>query len=115
MAAAISSALTCAPALSFAQEGPRAEEEVIVTATRRAESIQDVPLNIAAVSGDVIQEQGISDLAEVSRTVPGLFVVDQGARAANQIVVRGLNANSVGATEALGNNGGGTVATYIGE
>ncbi|MET0659658.1 MAG: TonB-dependent receptor [Steroidobacteraceae bacterium] len=115
MAAAISSALTCAPALSFAQEGPRAEEEVIVTATRRAESIQDVPLNIAAVSGEVIQEQGISDLAEVSRTVPGLFVVDQGARSANQIIVRGLNANSVGATEALGNSGGGTVATYVGE
>ncbi|MET0984881.1 MAG: TonB-dependent receptor [Steroidobacteraceae bacterium] len=115
MAAAISGALTCAPALSFAQEGPRTEEEVIVTATRRAESIQDVPLNIAAVSGDAIKEEGLSDLAEVARTVPGLFVVDQGARAANQIVVRGLNASSVTASEQLGNNGGGTVATYIGE
>ena len=115
LAAAISGALTCTPGLTLAQEGSMPTEEVIVTATRRAESIQDVPLNIAAVSGDEIREQGVTDLAEVARTVPGLFVIDQGPRTANQIIVRGLNANSVGAPEVLGNSGGGTVATYIGE
>jgi outer membrane receptor protein involved in Fe transport len=89
--------------------------EITVTATRRALNIQEVPLNIAAVGAGVIEEQGLSSLAELSRTVPGLFVVDQGPRAANAIIVRGLNADSINGTEGLGNAGGGTVATYIGE
>lgn len=114
LTAAISGVLGCTPFSSFAQDGPD-PEEVIVTATRRVEKIQDVPLNISAVSGDSIQEQGLSDLAEVARTVPGLYVVDQGARTANQIIVRGLNANSVSGSEALGNSGGDLVGTYIGE
>lgn len=111
LAAAVSAALACGPSIAQAQ-GP---EEVIVTATRRAEGVQSVPLNITAVSGDALQEQGITDLAEIGRTVPGLFVLDQGARASNQIIVRGLNADPIASTEALGNTGGGTVATYVGD
>jgi iron complex outermembrane recepter protein len=114
LAVAVSAALACAGA-SAQDVGPRSEEEVIVTATRRAESVQDVPLNITALGGDTIQEQGIADLVDVARSVPGLYVIDQGARAANQIIVRGLNANTISGTEALGNAGGGTVATYVGE
>ncbi len=90
-------------------------EEVIVTATRRSESIQDIPLNIAAVSGEEIEAQGLSNLAEAMRWVPGIHIVDQGSRASDTIVVRGLNANPVNASEALNNTGGDTVATYVGE
>jgi outer membrane receptor protein involved in Fe transport len=111
---------TIAAVLATAAPGARAQDDdvianVTVTATRRAESIQEVPLNIAAIGGDRIAQQGLSDLVEVSRTVPGLFVLDQGGRAANAIIVRGLNAAPVTGTEALGNTGGGTVATYVGE
>ncbi|MEH6584713.1 MAG: TonB-dependent receptor [Halioglobus sp.] len=90
-------------------------EEVIVTASRRAESIQDIPLNIAAVSGEELQTQGLSSLTEVMRWVPGIHVIDQGARASDTIVVRGLNANPITASEQLNNTGGDTVATYVGE
>jgi len=45
----------------------------------------------------------------------GVFIVDQGARAADRIVFRGLNADPIGSSEGLGNGGGGTVGTYIGE
>lgn len=90
-------------------------EEVIVTASRRSESIQDIPLNISAVSGDAIKAQGFDSLTDIMRWVPGIHVVDQGARAADAIVVRGLNANPVTSSEALNNSGGDTVATYIGE
>ena len=113
-------AATISVVLAAAATGARAQDEdvianVTVTATRRAESIQEVPLNIAAIDSNLIQQQGLSDLVEVSRTVPGLFVLDQGGRAANAIIVRGLNADPVQGTEALGNTGGGTVATYVGE
>ena len=97
----------------------RADNEVlemlVVTATRRSESIQDVPLNISAVGAEQIEQQGLTDLTQLSGWVPGLYVVDQGARAADRIVIRGLNADPSAAAEALGNDGGETVATYVGE
>ncbi|MEH6611215.1 MAG: TonB-dependent receptor [Halioglobus sp.] len=88
-------------------------EEVIVTATRRAESIQDIPLNISALGGGTIKEQGLSSLGEAMQWVPGIHVIDQGSRAADRIIVRGLSASSV--DPAFGNASGGTVATYVGE
>ena len=90
-------------------------EEVVVTATRRAESIQEIPLNISAISGDAIESQGLTNLSQVMQWVPGIHIVDQGSRASDQIVVRGLNANPISSSEALDNGGGGTVATYVGE
>lgn len=114
LAAAVSAVLASAgPAV--AQESSTVLERVTVTATRRAESVQDVPFNITAVTSELIQEKGITGLADLSRNVPGLFVIDQGPRAANAIVVRGLNVDPVTGTEALGNSGGGTVTTYLGE
>ena len=89
-------------------------EEVIVTATRRAESVQDIPVNISAVGGTQIEQQGFDDLSELAAYVPGINVVDQGGRDGNRIVVRGLNAEPI--VNAFGQeNGGGTVATYVGE
>lgn len=89
-------------------------EEVIVTATRRAESVQDIPVNISAIGGTQIEQQGFDDLSELAAYVPGINIVDQGGRDGNRIVVRGLNAEPI--VNAFGQeNGGGTVATYVGE
>lgn len=90
------------------------DDEIIVTATRRAESIQDIPINISAIGGEQIEQQGFGDISELAAFVPGLNIADQGGRDGNRIVVRGLNAEPV--ANAFGQeNGGGTVATYIGE
>ncbi len=89
-------------------------EEVVVTATRRAESTQDIPINVSAVGGDQIEQQGFGDLSDLAGYVPGINVVDQGGRDGNRIVARGLNADPI--VNAFGQeNGGGTVATYVGE
>ncbi|MFK7956340.1 MAG: TonB-dependent receptor [Lysobacterales bacterium] len=89
-------------------------EEVVVTATRRSESVQDIPVNIAAIGGNQIAQQGFGDLSELVQFVPGINVIDQGGRDGNRIVVRGLNAEPI--VNAFGQeNGGGTVATYVGE
>jgi len=90
-------------------------QQVTVTATRREESVQDVPLNITAIGGSQLESQGIAGLADLGRNVPGLFVIDQGGRTANRIIVRGLNATSVTTNDGIANDGGGTVATYVGE
>jgi outer membrane receptor protein involved in Fe transport len=69
-----------------------------------------VPINISALTSDVLDQQNIEDLDGVARWVPGLTVTDQGGRNDSPIIVRGLNTNSSGP----GSNGG-TVATYFGD
>ena len=91
-----------------------ASNEIIVTGTRRAVSVQDVPLNIAAVGAEQIEEQGISDITELSSLVPGLHIIDQGGHASHPIVVRGLNADPLTSNDGL-TNAGGTVGVYVGE
>ena len=46
-------------------------ETIIVTATRRELSVQDIPLNIAAFDDSLLEAREISDLAELGRNVPG--------------------------------------------
>ncbi len=110
IAAVLASSLA-APALAQSDD----TETIVVTATRRERSVQDIPLNIAAFDESLLEAREINDLAELGRNVPGLYVVDQGKRSANNIVVRGLNMNAFQSAEFLGNNGGKTVATYLGE
>ena len=69
-------------------------EEIVVTANRREENINDVPYNISAVSGDFLVEAQITDSAELMRSIPGVAVVDRGHRNSgviNGINIRGLN------------------------
>jgi len=87
---------------------------IIVTATRRAESVQDIPLNITAIGGEQIEEQGLTELSDLLPFVPGINIVDRGGRQGNPIIVRGLNLDAIGSGDG-NNDGGGTVATYIGE
>ncbi|MDO6568927.1 TonB-dependent receptor [Alteromonas sp. 1_MG-2023] len=85
-------------------------EKIEVTATRRSGSLQEVPINISALTSDVLAQQNIEDLDSVARWVPGLTVTDQGGRSDSPIIVRGLNTNSSGPS-----SDGGTVATYFGD
>ncbi len=63
--------VTPTPATS---EDPNTVDEVIVTATRRAQNLQDVPIAISAVDGDTLQDQQVSDLLELQGLVPGLQI-----------------------------------------
>ena len=89
-------------------------EEVIVTATRRPVSLQDIPINITSLSGKIIERDRLTDLVDIARMVPGMTVVDQGPRDSNTLTVRGLTVSSISANDGS-NNGGNTVGTYIGE
>ena len=78
--------LTCAP-VSFAQDATL--EEIIVTARQRAESSQDVPMTITALSGDDLERQGITTLEDFSRFVSNLNVTTT-APGQNTIIFRGV-------------------------
>lgn len=96
--------------LAEEQEVDEGIEKIQVTATRRSATVQEIPVNITALGGDIMKDQNIGELADIARWVPGLTIQDQGGRAGSPIIVRGLNTNSSGP-----GSDGGTVATYIGE
>ena len=89
-------------------------QEIVVTATRREASVQDIPYNISALSGDAIESQNMVDQYDVLRAMHGVTVVDRGYRnsgTVNSIVIRGLNVDN-GANGDIMLNAVPTVATY---
>ncbi len=62
-------------------------EEVIVTARRREENIQETPIAVTAISGDALREQGITNTSELTKSVPSLQI-NKGQ--SNQIYIRGI-------------------------
>jgi iron complex outermembrane receptor protein len=90
-------------------------EEIIVTASRREQSIQDIPYNISAVDGSAIEDQNIVDTAELMRTISGVSVIDRGYRNAghvNSLVIRGMNVDN-GVNGDIPLSAASTVATYV--
>lgn len=92
--------------LAYAQSAPAEDEvgqgEIIVTANKREERIQDVALSISAVPGDLLERQQVQDIQDLARTVPGISFIRSGSIAGNgnQIIIRGLNTGSGAATVA---------------
>jgi iron complex outermembrane receptor protein len=77
-----------------ADAGTSALQEVVVTATRRQESLEAVPYSISVVSPDQIAASGATDIASLAAQVPGLSMYDYGARFAGAVspIIRGINA-----------------------
>ena len=100
IALAVSSILAGASVPAQAQDTPSttALGEVFVTATRREQSIQDIPFNISAVSGESLEKANIIDAVDALRTMAGVSVQDRGYRnsgmGSNSIVIRGINVDS---------------------
>ena len=63
-------------------------EEVIVTATKRAESTQDIPMSVQAVSGERLEAMAITDLGDLSTTIPNFSIGD--GLTTNLITMRGV-------------------------
>jgi len=61
-----------APTTASAQAEAVALDEVVVTATRRSERLQDVPLAVAAVSGDQLKSAGFKGVADLQYSVSGV-------------------------------------------
>ena len=75
-------------------------EEIVVTATRREESISRVPISITAINQDAIDQKGIKDFSDIVRFTPGVaFDSSQ----TNQISIRGISSSG----------GSGTTGIYI--
>ena len=88
-------------------ENSEALGEIIVTAQRREENIQNVPITIQALTGDVIAQLNVVNLDDFIKFLPNVTQSTNGP-AQGEIFMRGL---SVGAG---GGNGGGTTGAFPG-
>ncbi len=85
-----------AAALALAAGGAYAQEsdEIIVTATKRAQSLQDVPFSVNAQTEEDIQRTGSQNLEDLSRNVAGLSIQNLGP-GQSQVGLRGVSAGQI--------------------
>jgi len=103
----VTSSLTAVPALGADTASPQQNSvitEIIVTATRRAERLQDVPIAISAIGADTLEKLSASSFADYARTIPGVAFVDLGS-GRQKVSIRGINVTG----------GAPTVGYYIGD
>ncbi len=86
-------ALAILPNSAFAAEDYSAViEEIVVTATKRAQNIQDVPMSITAISGGNLEKMSVTTFEDLSSQIPG-FMVGEGIATTN-IVMRGMGSGN---------------------
>lgn len=81
--------------VALAQEG--ALEEVIVTARRRAESLQEAPVAVTALSAEALREAGVRNLADLNEIAPNIEVSSaNGTAPLANIYIRGVGQRNTG-------------------
>jgi iron complex outermembrane receptor protein len=102
------SAQSVAPAAqpSSTGEAPAEElQEVIVTANRRSENLQAVPMTVSVVTADTLANEGITDTASIQNAVPGLVIGN--VAGFSEPFIRGIGTTATSAGSEA------SVATYV--
>ncbi|MEP2734836.1 MAG: TonB-dependent receptor [Erythrobacter sp.] len=97
---ALLAATVLSPSAVLAQDAGEDEtaanvNEIIVTARKREESLQSVPAAVSVATADTIDNLGLNNLEDISKTTPGLIFDDSFGRDGNRPVIRG-QANVLG-------------------
>lgn len=93
-------ALVSVPSAAFAQDPDAQREEaehsglnvIVVTATKRETTTIDAPISLAAVSGDAIEQGGITDIADLTQSIPNVNIGE--GYTAGSVNIRGLGSGS---------------------
>jgi iron complex outermembrane recepter protein len=73
VAPVVASELEIGAPLEVPRSRTRAIEEIVVTAQKREQNLQDVPISIQAFSGEALTDRGVSDTQALTRITPGLI------------------------------------------
>ncbi len=90
VAASIAAVIAAMPAQAQEAGAIEAAGEIVVTAQKRVQNVQDVPISIAVVSGEELQEQGSASLVDYAGYVPGMNVSNGGTPGQTTITLRGV-------------------------
>ena len=100
-------AFACVGQAANAQEAPADDgglEEIVVTAQKRTEAIQDVPIAISAFTAETIERQGLDDALDLQLQVPNLLIVGN-----DRPTLRGIGNNAISSTA---DNGTGVLLNF---
>ncbi len=98
---ALISLICCAGVNSALAQQKPALEEVLVTATKRPQNVQDIPLSVTSVTGEKLDEAGIENLADLTTLVPNIHFTQTGL--STQMRIRGIGSdNSQGFEQSVG-------------
>ncbi|WP_066685445.1 TonB-dependent receptor [Caulobacter sp. CCH9-E1] len=91
------------PAAAAEAEPGQAVDKIIITARRREEKLQDVPITVSAVSGEALKTERLDRVADYAAKIANFAALQQNARVST-LTVRGLggNANSDGSEAGVG-------------
>lgn len=92
LTAGVSAAALSLPALAMAQAAPAPTDqvgEVVVTAGKRPELLQDVASAVTALAGPTLQERGVTSLADIEKTLTGVQIYNNAN--AGTIAIRGVS------------------------
>lgn len=94
LATALATASFSMPTTTVAQESAMLEE-VIVTARKRAENLQEVPFSVSAFTGDQLRDAQIDNMVEVGRLSPNVQINETNSLGSGSLTVyiRGIGAN----------------------
>src|SRR2546423_12346453 len=100
------------PATGGSEAGTGALEEITVTAQRRTENIQDVPISMQALTAQALQQLNVSTLDDYIKFLPSVTTASNGP-GQNEVFMRGLSAGSQ-ASQGSGSTGAWpNVAIYL--
>jgi len=95
-----------APLAAQAQDAVIGVEEVVVTAQKREEKLQDVPISVAAFSGETLRAAGVQDVRDLRRITPSLYLATSSNTSNTRIMMRGIGTSGNTAVEP-------SVATFV--
>ncbi|CAN5397869.1 TonB-dependent receptor [soil metagenome] len=94
-AAVVAAALTSVGVFGFAgvasaQDAPSTVDDIIVTAQKREQNLQDVPIVVTSLSGALLQNAGVKDIKDLQILTPGLTVTSTQSEASTTARIRGV-------------------------
>ncbi len=90
LVAAVMAAFTVTAVAQTEGDEERVMEEIIVTALKREQTLQEVPMAVTALTGEMLVRMSADDFIDFARSVPGMAFVDLGP-GRNNISIRGVS------------------------
>jgi len=79
-----------ASAQSASQDGPATIDDIIVTAQKREQNLQDVPIVVTSLSQETLQNAGVRDIKDLQILTPGMTVTSTSSEASTTARIRGV-------------------------
>lgn len=90
LSAGLASAQATSSRAATSSDGDTAIAEIVVTAQKRSENLQDVPVSVTALTADTLSSRGVNNVLALNNMAPGMRISANDAAANPKIYIRGV-------------------------